>query len=304
MLVLVNGLPFFSKRIVADLNTFDSQNKYVFFNTYYSRWEQIKFLICLPFCSAVISFNGVSDNSNSLNWVLRLKKTLVMQWHGTDVSLAVGREKSNQLNRKYINHAKHLASAPWFAKELENVVSHVLYAPFGYIEQVGNTEDYHQIEVLTYLGEGNERFYGWEELRHVAKEIPALKITVIGSRGDGLEQFSNVSFLGWIAEEEVIDRMKKAAIFVRMTEHDGKAISVSQALSVGSEVIWSYAYDCCHQVARDGNSLLDKIVELSLLIEKRGMKPNKENMSFAQQHLLKDKVMTNYVSKLKRHLNE
>ena len=136
------------------------------------------------------------------------------------------------------------------------------------------------------------------------REIPALKITVIGSRGDGLEQFSNVSFLGWIAEEEVIDRMKKAAIFVRMTEHDGKAISVSQALSVGSEVIWSYAYDCCHQVARDGNSLLDKIVELSLLIEKRGMKPNKENMSFAQQHLLKDKVMTNYVSKLKRHLNE
>ena len=304
MLVLVNGLPFFSKRIVADLNTFDSQNKYVFFNTYYSRWDQVKFLIYLPFCSAVISFNGVSDNSNSLNWVLRFKKGLVMQWHGTDVSLAVERGRSNKLNLKYINYAKHLTSAPWFAKELENVVDHVMYAPFGYVEQVGNTEVYKQIEVLTYLGQGNESFYGWEEIRSVAKEYPTLKITVIGSRGDGLEQFSNVSFLGWISEEEVINRMKQAAIFVRLTEHDGKAISVSQALSVGCEVIWSYDYDCCHQVARDSDSLINKIVELRLLVEKRGMTPNKENMAYVHQHLLKDKVMTNYVSKLNRQLYE
>ena len=74
MLVLVNGLPLFSKRLVKDLNSLDKNNTYVFADTYYSLWDKIKFFTLLPFSKIVISFNGVSDNSGSLNWVLKFKK--------------------------------------------------------------------------------------------------------------------------------------------------------------------------------------------------------------------------------------
>ena len=44
MLVLVNGLPYFSKNIVADLNEFDDENTYVFCNTYESKFAKFKFI--------------------------------------------------------------------------------------------------------------------------------------------------------------------------------------------------------------------------------------------------------------------
>lgn len=48
MRILVNGLPYFSKKIVDDLNELDDENKYVFIDTYTSFWEQIKFLCYHP----------------------------------------------------------------------------------------------------------------------------------------------------------------------------------------------------------------------------------------------------------------
>jgi len=151
MLVLINGLPHFSKKIAKDLNEFDSDNKYVFYNTYESKWAQLKFIIALPFCGAVISFNGASDQSSSLDWVIKFKKKLIMQWHGTDVKLAVERKTSNTINRKYIDYAKHLASAPWFIDELKEIIPAITYSPFGYVESAGNDGKYERfVSIIVY----------------------------------------------------------------------------------------------------------------------------------------------------------
>ena len=105
MLVLVNGLPLFGQKLASDLNEFDSNNRYVFFNTYYSLWDKILFFLLVPFCRLVISFNGVSDKSGSLDAALFFRKKIVMQWQGTDVLLAKQRFESNSL--KSLNRIKN-----------------------------------------------------------------------------------------------------------------------------------------------------------------------------------------------------
>lgn len=303
MLVIVNGLPYFSEKIVADLNEYDRDNKYIFFNTYYSKWAQLKFLLTLPFCGAVLSFNGVSDNSNSLNWVLRFKKKLIMQWHGSDVELAIQRHKTNTINRNYIDNASHLVSAPWFSNELKGIIDQVSYAPFGYVTEFGNKQKYGEISILTYIPKGREEYYGWREVEELAESLPEFNITVCGTTGENLKQHNNIQFLGWVSEKELLNLMKKHSIFIRLTEHDGKAITVSQALSVGCEVIWTQPFEHCHFIKKNASDLILSVHKSIEIISKRGYLPNEESILYAKKELMKDAVMANYLRILKDKLN-
>ena len=305
MLVLLNGIPFFSKKTVKDLNDFDTKNYYIFCNTYESKLAQLKFILLLPFCNTVISFNGVSDESKSLNWVMKFNKKLIMQWHGTDVKLAKERMLNGSINRKYIDYAAiHLASAQWFVEELHGIVPEILYAPFGYVDKVGNDRTYDEIKILTYIGNGNEEFYGWNDILRISKEFPNIHISVVGTEMKRSEVSNNIDFWGWVSEAELIQLMKEHPIFIRLTEHDGKAITVSQALAVGSEVLWTYPYPNCHQINQNSSELFDILAHMISQINKRGMKPNEESIKFAKKHLLKETVMIEYLEVLKQIIND
>ena len=91
MKFLFNGLSLFGRKLVKDLAAFDSRHSYHFYDTYTSRLDQLKFICALPFADAVVSINGVSDPSGSLNAVLAMKKKLILHWQGTDVMLAMQR---------------------------------------------------------------------------------------------------------------------------------------------------------------------------------------------------------------------
>ncbi|HOV11236.1 MAG TPA: hypothetical protein PLL90_05695, partial [Bacteroidales bacterium] len=105
MNIILTGLPLFARRLCEELSSFDQNNKYYFYNTYYSRKDRVRFLLRLPFADRVISLNGVSDRSGSMDWVLRFRKKLVMLWQGTDVMLAKERFETNTILLKYIRYA-------------------------------------------------------------------------------------------------------------------------------------------------------------------------------------------------------
>lgn len=304
MLILVNGLPYFSKRLVNDLNEFDPANNYRFLNTYDSLIDKVKFMFLLPFSGAVVSSNGVSDYSGSMEKVVKWKKKLVMQWHGTDVVLAKKRFADGTINQKYIACAKHLFAAPWFAKELNDIRILGEYAPISYIDKAGNSGTYKELSILTYLAKGRESFYGWDLIRELAISRPNLKIIVVGSEGRGLDCPSNVTFLGWVNESDMQELLKINPIFLRMTEHDGNSVSVSQALGAGAEVIWTYSAPRCHTIDRNSKALQSKINQLELILKEREYKPNEENIEYALQHLNRNAVMLNFVEKLNIALNE
>ena len=67
MLILINGLPLFSKRLANDLNAFDVDSKYIFCDTYNSKLQQLKFLLLLPFADVSKEFKNFPSSKDNLN---------------------------------------------------------------------------------------------------------------------------------------------------------------------------------------------------------------------------------------------
>ena len=150
MLVLINGLPLFSKRLAKELKEFDSSSNYIFCDTYNSKLQQLKFLLLLPFADVVISMNGVTDASGSLDAVMKLKKKLIMQWQGTDSLLAMERFKNGSIKREYIESAFHFVDSPWLFDELISVGLNPEYVFFKSAEVKNIIAKYDSISAMTY----------------------------------------------------------------------------------------------------------------------------------------------------------
>jgi len=301
--VLINGIPLFSKRLVNDLKSFDSINSYYYANTYYSLFQKIRFMFLLPFSDLVISFNGVSDKSGSLNYVLVLKKKLIMQWHGTDVLLAIKRDKNNSILRKYINYSSHFTDSDWLKTDLETIISEVKILKFKYINLDENTKTYSCISFLSYMGEGREFFYGYNEIKTAAIKFSNYVFNIIGTKGKGLEILPNIIFHGWVDEKKVKELMIDSAIYIRLTKHDGNSISVYEALGFGAEVIWSYPTEFTY-LARTSNELIEQIEVIVDKVKTRNYAPNNENFLYIKNNFNKKEVIQNYIQKINEFANK
>lgn len=304
MRILINGLPHFSRTLAKDLNEFDRENHYVFCDTYYSVWGKICFLLNLPFSKVVISSNGVSDESASLKLALNVKKKMIMLWHGTDVELANERMKNGSINWSFIRASKHLIAAPWFAKELNEIVGNPVYAPISYSNDFGNDQRYEQQSILTYFATGSEALYGWEFIRAYAIAHPGATITVVGTDGAGLEASENVVFKGWVNQAELFTLLREHPVFLRLTEHDGKSLMVTQALSVGCEVLWTNPMEPCVLVERNLEDLSSKLKQVFEKVSARSYMPNEDNIAFAKKHLTRNEVMNHFLKQLKSAIND
>lgn len=304
MRVLINGMPYFSRQLEKDLNELDDQNRYVFCDTYYSLWGRIRFILLLPFSKVVLSVNGLSTRSSSIDKVFRWKKKLIIQWHGTDVILAQERKANGTIYSQYIKSSKHLFSAPWFKDELAGIVKEGVYAPISYTSETGNDRAYQQFSVMTYFPEDNKDFYGWEIIREAALERPNLEFHIIGASGEGVEVPDNVKFYGWVDKQKLFNMLRSHPVFIRLTEHDGKSLMISQALGMGCEVIWTQPMQNCHYIERAAPALLDKLTELEESLKKREMSPNTHNISYAEKELNRMYVMKNFLRELKALMND
>ena len=299
MRILVNGLPYFSKKLVKDLTDYDPENRYVFLNTYESFWAKIKFWFYLPFFDKVLSMNGVSDESGSLNLVVSRKKPLIMLWQGTDVMLAAERFHKGTIFTKYIDYATHLAGAPWLVDELFEIgiVAEVLSFKWLQIKEFQEVSP-HEFAVVTYLGAGREVFYGWQIIKEAFLDLPDIKLYVVGSEGKNLEHPQNIVFCGWVDSEEMEKLQQKSSVMVRMTEHDGNSHSVAEALSFGLDVIWNNPHPRTIFVT-DSFSLKKEIVRLQEKFKNSGGSKNQENIDWVKMNLTKEKVLSNVIDKLK-----
>lgn len=290
-LVLFNGLSYFGKKLVNDLQVFDPPNKFKFIDTYTSKLQQLAFLFNLRKANVVVSFNGVTTQSGSLDRAISRNIPLIMYWHGTDVLLAQQRFNSKTFVKKYSEVAHHFTDADWLQKELEELGINAQILPFKYVEGKRDVGKYEKVSVLTYLAEGKEAFYGLNDILKLAFRFPEVVFTIVGSNGRGIDHTSNVIFKGWCME---MDKLRKEnAIFIRLTEHDGNALSVLEALSYGQEVIWNYPGEKCHFV-HDYVSTEKKLSELILKIEKRGMIASSENIEYVNLNYSKEKILNNF----------
>ena len=104
-----------------------------------------------------------------------------------------------------------------------------------------------------YLLPGEEDFYGWPTLARLARDLPDVPFLITGHDGTGLDGPPNVRFLGWVDSLERV--LRDASVYVRLTEHDGLAWSVLEALSFCRHVIWTCEFPFC-ETHRDYDTTL------------------------------------------------
>lgn len=298
MLVLINGLPLFSKRLADDFGRFDSKSKYVFCDTYNSKLQQLKFLLLLPFADVVISMNGVTDNSGSLNAVLKLKKKLIMQWQGTDSLLAVERFKNGSIKRDYIDYATHFVD---FSLQFDEVSYLGLKPEYVYFKSAISKNPiakYERISCMTYIGDSRQDFYGIKQFKLLAEHFSELEFKLYGVKNSVVDLPSNVKVFGWVSANEFQSQLRSTPIFLRLTEHDGFSLSVIEALSYGCEVIWTFPYEHSYQ-AKTNEEAIQMFDKLQKLILTRGLTPNHQLIEVIKNSFDNKIVMGNYIFKIK-----
>lgn len=298
MRVLVNGLPLFAKRFAEDLQKYDPSSRYIFFDTYNSSWAKFLFFVYVPFCDCVISMNGVTDNSGSLNLVLRWKKKLILQWMGTDVLLAMDRFKQQTIIRKYIDNSYNFVDSQWLMEEVKSLEVPVEYLHFKSVTVMPNDKIYNQISITSYVAEKRQLFYGMDQIAEIARALPNIEFHLFGLNQADFLTTPNVHFYGWVSPEEFAEKLKASPIFLRLTDHDGFSVSVIEALGYGCEVIWSLPFEYTH-LATNAQQAIERINQLVPKIEKLGMKPNHELIEIVKHHFNPETLTKNYIQKLK-----
>ncbi len=298
MLVLINGLPLFSKRLADDLNAFDATSKFVFCDTYNSKLQQLKFLALLPFADVVISMNGVTDNSGSLNAVLKLKKKLIMQWQGTDSLLALERYKNGTIKRDYINHAFHFVDSPWLNTELISVGLKPEYVPFKFADVKNVIEKYSSISAMTYIADKRQAFYGIHQFKAVAENNPTIEFKLFGVKSPEVNLPANVKSYGWVTSDVFKKYLQETPIFFRLAEHEGFPVSVIEAMSFGCEVIMTSPYKYSHQ-AKTIDEVIVAFEKVKEIVSNRNLTPNHELINMVKRDYNKETILSNYIDKIK-----
>jgi glycosyltransferase involved in cell wall biosynthesis len=297
MRILFVGLPHFGKKVVKDLRSFAPEHSFSFYDTYYSRAARIKFALNLPFADLVISMNGASDRSGSLDMVLGMKKKLWLQWQGTDVLLALERSGNSNINRKYIDYGYNFTDAPWLRDELQTAGIECELAGFKWLRGKELPPAFSEVSVYSYLSRGREDFYGWEIIRRLAEKNPEIPFYIAGTDGRGLEASPNVQFKGWLPSSEMQVLQENTPVYLRLPRHDGYSLTVLEALSCGSEVIWSMQHEKCNFLPSSGNAeiLFSRVLQK---LHAGNLARNGDNMEYTRSSFSEEKVLGRLLLKI------
>jgi hypothetical protein len=297
MNIVVNGLPYFSKKLVDDLQAFAPQHRFRFYDTYNSKFAQFRFAWALRKADLVLSMNGVSDPSGSMDWAVKMKKKIWFNWVGTDVTLAIERFNKGTIYRKYIDQAVHYTDSSWLQHELKSAEIYTGLIPYKWLDVEQFTNEFNRIQVYSYLGKNREDFYGWQTIREIALAHPEIPFIIAGSDGVGIIDIpKNVQFKGWLNDKEMKVLRDSSPIFIRLAEHDGFALSVLEALSAGNEVIWKYPHPLCHQLS----NVQEDFNEVVALVKARNLERNKVNIAYIAKNFQRDVVLNNFIEELKK----
>ncbi|MBX7201950.1 MAG: hypothetical protein K1X77_02675 [Bacteroidia bacterium] len=293
MRIAVVGLPFFAQRLVSDLCRDVNGFTFRAYDTYYSKSDKVKFALHLPFTDLVLSFNGVSDYSGSMELAMKMRKKICFQWQGTDVMLASERHHNGTLNRKYIDYGTHIAVAPWLSEELKQINIHAPTLDFKWIDPIDNLPPISELSAYTYLAEGRENFYGLQEVLQLATRHHEIVFKIVGSKGHGIHCPKNVQFLGWLNAVQMKDLRIHSPVYLRLTEHDGFSNAVLEAQSVGNEVIWTYPGLHCHHVSKE--SVFEVFTQVLESLKARSLSRNNESMNYIRTHHSRTKIINDLI---------
>lgn len=214
---------------------------------------------------------------------------IVYTFIGSDVTRILKAKKWKRMRARVGMKMVHevTAVAPWLKEELKtiDIESRVLPAAIAKPQdQIVPLPE--KFTALSYVPPERLGFYGWDIILKLARDIPEIEFQIIGNNGDKLESAPNIHFNGWV--DSAIPYIQKASVFLRLTEHDGLARTVIEALSCCRHVIWTYEFPFC-QTNKDYESIRLKLQELI-----KNPHPNYGADEYVQNHFSEEKVMAGW----------
>lgn len=298
MRVLITGLPLFSKRLAEDLQRFDPENEYLYLNTYYTKIGLLKFIWKLPKSDVVVSLNGVTDRSRTLDLVLKFKKKLILQWMGTDALLAMERFQNKTICRTYIDYATNCVDSPWLFEEVRSIGVQPINQHTKYLtKDIKPCKMYEGMGAVTYVAQERQEFYGLPMVIQLAEANPSIPFTVFGVSSTSYAIPANVKLMGWQPSDVVLETIKNTPIFLRLTEHDGFSVSVIEALALGTEVLMTLPSPWTRLVNKE--NLISKFSEVCSMVETNQFKPNLALRENSMEVFNKSNVLKEYITLLK-----
>lgn len=97
--------------------------------------------------------------------------------------------------------------------------------------------------VLAYLPNDRYEFYGYSYIEKLVIKYPDTEFVVIADKEHRLANYKNVTSLGWV--DDMAPVWDKVGLLIRITEHDGFARSIVEAMAQNKYVIHNRQYDGC-----------------------------------------------------------
>lgn len=295
MRVLIVGLPLFAERLQKSLSEFDSSNTYYCLDTYYNRKDRLKALLIIPRMDVIYSINGTLDKSRVFDFALMLKKRVMMTWVGTDVIKA---KRLYKINQHYLKKAEHYCEVNWIQEELKELNINAEILNFFNFQINSRIEEptVHKLSVLSYISEGREKYYGWDEIMQAARENQDVNFTIVGTKGLQIVP-DNVRCLGWTDNMDALFNSSHCTI--RFVEHDGLSGFVLESLNKGKQVIYNQPLDHCIHV----NNASDISTAIRMLKEKyakEGTLVNRDGFDYVSENFNREFIFNRLIKSFER----
>ncbi len=293
MIIAIVGLKHFGKRICTQLKEFDKKNTYMYFDTYYSFIDKIKYLAILPFISTLYSINGTLQKSFVISFALLLRKKVVFHWVGSDLVQAKKDVAANQFIKKFVEKPIHLTDTPWYVKELEAIGIKGNYIPLTTVEPNFQAKGLpKEFSVLIYISKVNPDFYGLNRIIEIAQHLNNIKFYIVGISETEKELPENIKLLGWISDMDQV--IANSVVVIRIPKHDGLSSFVIEALKNQRYVLYNYTFNHCFYVD-DNQSIIDKLTDLQFQFNNNALNPNIEGFNFVNKNFNKNLIIKNLI---------
>ncbi len=265
MKVVIVGLPFFAKRLTESLGRFDTQNKYLFLDTYTKKIDKLKALFKIPKASIVLSINGSLSTSGLFDLAIKKNVPLVMMWVGSDVQQAKMDIQNATARLDYLQYAHHFCEVDWIQDELAAIGISARLQNFAAFKKQFTLKSFDKLKlsVFSYINDRDPLFYGMNELITLAKHFPQINFEVVGTKAESFTPLPhNIHTHGWV--QHLNEYYDKCQVSIRFPDHDGLATVVLESLARGKQVLYKYPFPHCKHVPS-----LDKLIEELSILEKQ-----------------------------------